>query len=64
MIGKVDTFQYGARFTGNSKPSWVYWMKEEDYRRELKLAFFETKDIDQALDRVKQKVMAEVRKRI
>jgi hypothetical protein len=38
-------------------------MKEEDFRRELRLAFFETKDLDAALDRLKKKVVAEVRAR-
>ena len=58
-------FQYGARYTsGKEKPSWVYFMPQEDFRRELKLAFFETKDLDKALDAMRSKVAAEVRKRV
>jgi hypothetical protein len=60
---KLQAFQYGARFCGDTRPAWVYWMKEEDFRRELRLAFFETKDLDTALDRLKKKVVAEVRAR-
>jgi len=57
-------FQYGARYAGAGKPSWIYWMGQADFARELKLAFFETKDIDKALEAVKQKVLLEVRKRV
>lgn len=61
---KTETFQYGARFSSDAKPSWKYWMVEDDFRRELKMAFFETKDLDLALTALKQKIANEVRKRV
>lgn len=61
---KRQTFQYGARFSGDGKPAWKYWMSQEDFARELKMAFFEFKDLDKALAAVRQKVATEVRRRL
>lgn len=64
MKAKLPTFQYGARFTGDGKPAWIYWMSDADFRQELKLAFFDTKDLDKALDVIRLKVVQEVRSRV
>lgn len=57
--------KYGARFSGTTDrgADFIAWLSDEDFRRHLKLAFLESKDIDKALDVVRMKVVKEVSRR-
>lgn len=59
--GLRPVIQYGARVVNDGAKRWAAWVSEYDLRRDLKLAFMQTKDFDAAFDMVHAALAKKVR---
>ena len=55
---------YGAIFQDDNERGPIAFVPQEEFMRALKLAYFETRDLDQAIERVRAIVAAKVREAI